>query len=392
MSIADALAELPLVDQHCHPVVLGGLDRAGFELLLTEAHARGPEGTSEFDSQVGLAVRRWCAPELGLARHAAPDAYLARRAGIGPEETARRLLRACDVSDLLVDTGLSHPGLCTADRLGELSGARVHEVTRVETVVEEVAAQGVDAAELGAAVTDALAERGARSVGFKTVAAYRTGLELPARPPSAPDVRRAADRWLAECDRTGSHRLDVAALVAHAVHACLPLGLPLQVHTGFGDPDLSLSRADPLLLTTFLRALPREAGPVVLLHCYPYHRQAAYLAHVFPQVVLDVSLAVNHIGPGAATVLAETLELAPFGSLLYGSDGFGLAELHHLGAVVFREALARVLEGWIVADAVSPDDAVRLAGMIASENARRVYRLGPAPRLHSSPAKRSQAD
>ena len=40
-------------------------------------------------------------------------------------------------------------------------------------------------------------------------------------------------------------RLDDPTLVAHAVHACLPLGLPLQVHTGYGDPDLTLHRADP---------------------------------------------------------------------------------------------------------------------------------------------------
>ena len=376
MGIADELADLPLVDQHCHPVVLDPLDRAGFELLLTEAHERGPEGTSELDSHVGLAVRRWCAPVLGLDAHAAPDAYLTRRAELGPREVARRLLGACRTSDLLVDTGLQHPGLCDLVTLGELSGARVHEVTRVEAVVEEVAAGGVDAERLGAAVSDALAGRATRSVGFKTVAAYRVGLELPAAPPADADVRRAADRWLAACERTGRYRLDDPTLVAHAVHACLPLGLPLQVHTGYGDPDLTLHRADPSLLTSFLRALPRAAGPVVLLHCYPYHRQAAYLANVFPQVLVDVSLAVNHVGPRAAAVLAETLELAPFGSLLYASDGFGLAELHHLGAVLFRRALGRVLEAWLADDALTADDAGRFARMVAADNARRVYRLG----------------
>jgi predicted TIM-barrel fold metal-dependent hydrolase len=114
---------------------------------------------------------------------------------------------------------------------------------------------------------------------------------------------------------------------------------------------------------------------VVLLHCYPYHRQAAYLANVFPHVVLDVSLAVNHVGPRAAAVLAETLELAPFGSVLYASDGCGLAELHHLGAVLFRRALGRVLEEWVTDDAVSADDALRFARMLAADNARRVYGL-----------------
>jgi predicted TIM-barrel fold metal-dependent hydrolase len=375
MGIAEELADLPLVDQHCHPVVLDPLDRAGFELLLTEAHEAGPAGTTVFDSQIGLAVRRWCAPVLGLEPHAAPQDYLARREELGPRESARRLLGACGATDLLVDTGLRHRGLCGPGELAELSGARVHEVTRVEAVVEEVAATGVDAARLGRAVTEALADRATRSVGFKTVAAYRVGLALPPTAPGDFEVRVAADHWLARWEGTGSYRLDDPTLVAHAVHACLPMGLPLQVHTGYGDPDVTLHRADPSLLTALLRALPPEAGTVVLLHCYPYHRQAAYLADVFPQVVLDVSLAVNHLGPRASAVLAETLELAPFAKLLHASDGFGLAELHHLGAVLFRRGLARVLDGWLADDALSSDDASRVARMVASGNARRVYRL-----------------
>ena len=378
MSIADELAHLPLVDQHCHPVVLDPLDRSSFERLLTEAHEAGPPGTSEFDAQVGLAVRRWCAPLLGLEAHADPEEYVARRTELGPRESARVLLRACNAGDLLVDTGLSWPGLCEPAELADVASARVHVVTRVEAVAEELAAGGVGAAELGAALADALAERASRSVAFKTVAAYRTGLDLPATAPSRAEVRRAADDWLARCDREGRVRLDDRTLVAHAVWSCLRLGLPLQVHTGYGDPDLTLHRVQPSLLTPLLRALPGDSAAVVLLHCYPYHRQAAYLANVFPQVVLDVSLAVNHLGPRAAAVLAETLELAPFGSLLYASDGFGLAELHHLGAVLFRDGLGRVLEDWLAQDALSPADASRFARMIAGDNARRVYGLGPA--------------
>jgi hypothetical protein len=377
MSIAEELADLPLVDQHCHPVVLDPLDRGGFEPLLTEARDPAPDGTSDFDSQVGLAVRRWCAPLLGLDAHADPDVYLAARAEAGPRETARTLLRACGTSDLLVDTGLEWPGLCDLVELADLAAARVHEVTRVEKVAEELAAAGLGAGELGTALPDALAERASRSVAFKTVAAYRTGLDLPPAAPSAHEVRQAADRWLARCEREGRYRLDEPTLVAHAVWSCLPLGLPLQVHTGYGDPDLTLHRVDPSLLTPFLRSLPADGAPVALLHCYPYHRQAAYLANVFPQVVLDVSLAVNHLGPRAASVLAETLELAPFGKLLYASDGFALPELHHLGAVLFRRALDRVLEDWLADDVLTADDASRFARMVAGDNARRVYRLDP---------------
>jgi uncharacterized protein len=377
VAIADELAEIPLVDQHCHPVVLADPDRSQFELMLSEARDPQARGVTEFDTQVGLAVRRWSAPVLGLPPHADPDEYLARRSSLGPDESSRRLLLACGTSDLLVDTGLVVPGMCNLEELRRLSSARVHEVVRLETVAEALAAGEVGADEFGAALTAELGRRAEGAVGFKTVAAHRVGLDLPAAPPDAAEVRRAADRWLARCRRTGRYRLDEPTLVAHAVWSCLPLGLPVQVHTGFGDPDLTLHRADPSLLTPFLRALPAEAPPIVLLHCYPYHRQAACLAAVFPKVALDLSLAVNHVGARAADVVAETLELAPFGSVLYGSDGIGLAELHHLGAVLFRRALPQVLEEWVTDDVLTAADASRYARMIARDNARRIYALGP---------------
>lgn len=377
MTVAEELAEIPLVDQHCHPVVLEDLDRPGFEELLTEARSR--EG--QLDTQVGLAVRRWCAPVLGLDAHADPAAYLARRATLGAREASRRLLRARGAGTLLVDTGLSWPSLCSLDELAAASGAQVREITRIEQVVEQLAAGGTGADKLGPSIAEALGECAARSVAFKTVAGYRVGLDLPDTAPTATEVRRAADRWLARCAQTGRIRLDDPTLIAHGVWSCLPLGLPLQVHTGFGDSDVTLHRADPSLLTPFLRSLPPGGPSVVLLHCYPYHRQAAHLASVFPHVVLDVSLAVNHVGARASVVLAEALELAPFGSLLYASDGFGLAELHHLGAALFRDALGRLLEGWLAEDVLSVSDARRIAHLIAARNAQRVYRLGgPDPR------------
>ena len=46
MTLAAEIAALPLVDHHCHGVVLDPLDRAGFEGLLTEAHAPGRAGTT----------------------------------------------------------------------------------------------------------------------------------------------------------------------------------------------------------------------------------------------------------------------------------------------------------------------------------------------------------
>ncbi len=71
------LRDLPLVDHHCHGVIRRDLDRRGLEALLTEAGGvygqAAPGGLTLFDSQAGLALRRWCPPVLGLPAHAGPD-------------------------------------------------------------------------------------------------------------------------------------------------------------------------------------------------------------------------------------------------------------------------------------------------------------------------------
>jgi predicted TIM-barrel fold metal-dependent hydrolase len=284
------------------------------------------------------------------------------------------------VSDLFVDSGLAQPGLCSPDRLAATARAHAHEVLRLETVAEEVAASGVSADGYADAVAGAVADRITDAVSLKTIAAYRIGLELPGTPPTRADVRGAADRWLRRCEETGRYRLDDPVLVAHVVWCGVRAGIPLQVHVGFGDTDLTLHRCDPLLLTEFVRATAPLGVPLVLLHCYPYHRQAAYLANVYPHVAVDVGLALGHVGLRSATVLAEVLELAPFGSLLYSSDGAGLAELHYLGAALFRNALGALLDSWVAEDAMTSADAERYSRMIGADNARRLY--GPAMSRH----------
>jgi len=113
----------------------------------------------------------------------------------------------------------------------------------------------------------------------------------------------------------------------------------------------------------------------VMLHCYPYHRQAGWLAQVYPHVYVDVGLTVTHLGVRATDVLGEFLELAPFGKLMYSSDAFGLPELYLVGAAQFRHGLGRLLGGWVADGALAAPDAVRLASLVGADNARRVYRL-----------------
>ncbi|MGW0994560.1 amidohydrolase family protein [Streptomyces sp. NPDC002523] len=369
----EALATLPLVDHHCHGAVTADLAPGEFESLITEGGAW--PGISPFDSPVGVAVRRHCAPLLDLPRHAPPADYLARRSALGWREVNRRFLTSAGTESFCVDTGYAPHPLTTPAELAEAAGAAAYEVVRLEQVAQAVAARGVEA-DAYAAVFRAAAEEAVRRPGViavKSVAAYRTGFALNPQRPSHVEVTEAARLWLA-----GGGRLSDPVLVRHVLWTAVDLGLPLQLHTGFGDADVRLHRADPALLTDWLH-LTAGTIPVLLLHCWPYHRQAAYLAAVFEQVYLDVGLALHYTGPARSrAVLEEALEITPFRKLLYSSDAYGVAEFHHLGALCFRQGLADLLQARVDADELSLPDALRIAAWTGRDNARRLYGLPPS--------------
>ncbi|MEU0221841.1 amidohydrolase family protein [Streptomyces sp. NPDC006265] len=369
-AVREALDSLRLVDHHCHGTVTADLGRDAFESLLTEGEAW--PGISPFDSPVGVAVRRHCAPLLDLPRHAPAGEYLARRAELGRREVQRRFLRTAGTDVFCVDTGYAPDAITTPREIAEAAGGTSYEVVRLEGVAESVQSAGVEpdayADAFHAAALKAVRRPGV--VAVKSVAAYRTGFDLnPARPVEA-EVTEAARHWL-----SGGGRLDDPVLVRHLLWTAVDLGLPLQLHTGFGDNDIRLHRVDPTHLTDWLH-LTAGTIPVLLLHCWPYQRQAAYLAAVFEQVYLDVGLTLHHVGPArAGAVLAEALEITPFRKLLYSSDAYGVAEFYHLGALAFRQGLAVLLQERVDADELSLPDALRIARWTGRDNALRVYRL-----------------
>jgi uncharacterized protein len=369
---------IPLIDHHCHEVESGDLDRPAFELLINEGFDPPPVETSHFDTPIGLALRRWCAPVLDLEPHASAEEYVARRSELGAQEVNRRLLGGAGVEALLLDLGYRPDKALSPAAMCSMTGGRWFEVVRLEKAAEAVAARGVEADDYPDELAGYLEDAAAGAVGFKSIVAYRGGFAFDPSPPARADVVRAAAAWL---DHAGSRRarLEDHVLLRHAiwtgVELARPRRFPIQFHSGFGDPDLRLHLTNPSLLTDLVLSLRDLGVNVVFLHCYPYHREAGYLAAVLPNVSFDIGPMLNYTGPSASSVLAQALELAPFTRQLYSSDAFGLAELHYLGSVLFRRALGKVLEGWIASDECSADDAERIIGLLTRENARRIYPL-----------------
>ncbi|MFI6791568.1 amidohydrolase family protein [Nonomuraea sp. NPDC050383] len=366
----------PLVDHHCDAVRRDDLSRAQYELLIGGG-VPAPPGTTHFDTPVGVAVRRWCAPVLDLAPHAPPAVYLARRAELGAGEVNRRLLGAAGVAAFLVDTGTESGDLLPAAEMGRHGSAAADEIVRVEQVEHDVAEMAGTASDYLDGLAEELSARAARAVGLSTVTAHRHGLDFDPARPSRGSVIAAANRRLADPKDPLTDPVALRHLLWTSVDVARERGLPLQLHTGAG-PDSGHApphRTDPALLTGFLQALQPAGVTVILLHCYPFHRQAAYLAATYPHVHVDVGRALTRTGAASWRVVDELLELAPFHKQLFGSGCSGVAETAHLGAVSFRRALGRALKERLDAGEWSAPDAARVAYMIGSGNARRVYRL-----------------
>ncbi len=141
-ALDEDIAALALTDHHVHPALASGLAPHEFEGLLTESDRPVPPWMTQFDSQLGVAVRRWCAPVLGLDPFAAPGDYLARRAGLGPGEVTRRLLRASGIGHYLLDTGYQADGMLDLAGMQAASGAAADEIVRLESVAEEALLAG----------------------------------------------------------------------------------------------------------------------------------------------------------------------------------------------------------------------------------------------------------
>ncbi len=271
-AIAEHIADVRLVDHHVHGFWVHGGDRARFENGLNEANTDPlADFDTAFDTQLGFAVRAHCAPLLGLPKHTEPQQYWQRRCGLGEIELAELFLQAAGVSDWIVDTGFADGVAGVAD-VTRVSGGRAHEVVRLEQIAEQARLASGDYA---SAFSGILHSRARTAVGTKSILAYRGGFEGDLSEPSAAEVAAAADRW-----RAGSQsRLTDRTLLRFGLYQGLRVGKPMQIHVGFGDRDADLHRANPLQLLDFLR----QSGdtPITLLHCYPYEREAGYLAQAF---------------------------------------------------------------------------------------------------------------
>jgi predicted TIM-barrel fold metal-dependent hydrolase len=383
------LSHAEVVDAHCHPFRVSDLldrDPATFEtrcMLLGTALLSSKKIDQQLwavtealsDSTLfALSLRRWLAAYLHCAATKV-DIARARNEALRADPVAytRGLLEDERISAVIADEGHPQPTIPREDFEAALGGITVHRVGRIEPwIIEARQEERFDdvVGRFEQMVVDAASDN--RLIGFKTIIAYRTGLDV--ENPSSVDAAAAFDRWRADAwAETRENAKPVRdLLLRRALSLAREHDRVFHVHVGGGDPDINLAHAKPR--DVFPLLVEHQKQPILLIHSgYPWIAEAAYVASVLPNVYLEISELVPWGWGRIDTALQTILGTVPAAKVLHGSDEASEPEVIWASARLVRESLERVLERFLERDYLSPDDADRLGRAVLATNVRTLH-------------------
>lgn len=375
------LSALPLIDNHCHsllraqPRSVDEWRRLFTESYYPEMAARHVEHTVFYQwALLALASFYGCEPRT--------EAILDVRSSWDLATLTRHINGSAKIRAWLVDYGYATTDALAHAELADVAGIPVGPILRLEPLIEKLVVQAPDFDTMHDAYLSALQDLRARGyVALKSIIAYRVGLALgeATHEGARSDFRLLRARAVAD----GTVRIDSKAMLDYLIPLAVELAaaqdLPVQIHSGFGDPDQDIALGNPALLRPLFADRYRGARIVLLHASYPYVRTLGYLASAYPNVYADFGLALPFVAGDARAIVRELLGLAPASKILYSSDAFHIPELHWLAAQLARRALGDVLEGHVQDGLLTPDAAEEMAKDIFYRNAEELYQLKNLP-------------
>lgn len=370
------LSSVAIVDHHAHPLLPpeATADAAGFRQWFSEStdpdiHARHISHTLFFRTAIRwLAELLECTPTL--------EAVLAARAELDYTAWVRRLFSEANISMVLCDYGYQGDTAYNQAKMDALLPCPVRPILRLETLAQSLIVEQATFADLmDAFVATVGRARADGYVALKSIAAYRTGLDIGQYSRSEAETAYVPLKEVAR--RDGRVRLDSKPLLDYllwlAVEQAAAQELPIQFHTGFGDRDADLRTASPLHLRHLIE---RTNAPLVLLHAgWPFYRETAHLASIYPYVWLDLSLAIPFATTGIPAMLSDILGMAPFSKILFATDAFTMPEIYWLVARWGRWGLGSVLNSFVSDGFLDEGEAWKAAEAILGGNALDLYGL-----------------
>ncbi|HEV3267049.1 MAG TPA: amidohydrolase family protein, partial [Acidimicrobiales bacterium] len=376
------LGEIGIVDNHCHPLEReqGHRDVETWRRYFTESEDSGPGNHVVSETAYYRRLVRAMAEDYDVA----PDesSVLAARAAMSTPALVQRLFADASISGVVVDLGYPSPELSLAGvEFVAATNTDYGALLRVELLFQQRVRELSTLHEVQEKIRDDLKDlRAAGYVGLKSIVGYRTGLAVERW--SDDDVAKSFAEARREVDATGSVRLGHKPLLDSLLHLALAQAardeLPVQFHVGYGDHDVDLRTASPLLLRPLMEDPQYASLPIVLLHgCWPYFREGAFLASIYPKVFLDVSFGIPFLGAvELRTITKAVFATAPFSKLMYSSDGARVPEIFWLSAFDGRRILSSVLGEMVGEGDLEASNVHHVAEMFLATNARRLYGLG----------------
>ncbi|KAI4349084.1 hypothetical protein L6164_009723 [Bauhinia variegata] len=385
-----AVEQVELVDSHAHNIV--AIDSSfpfihGFSEAYGDALAFSPHSLSFKRSLRDIAELYGSEPSLqGVEEH--------RRVS-GLQSICSKCFKAARISTILIDDGLE------LDKKHDIEWHKslaplVGRILRVERVAEKILEEELP--DLSSWTLDKFTEAFVSKLksvageiyGLKSIAAYRSGLEI-----NPYVTKKDAEEGLKEVLLAGkplriANKNLIDYIFLRSLEVAQPYDMPMQIHTGFGDKDLDMRLANPLHLRALLEDKRFSKCRIVLLHAsYPFSREASYLASVYSQVYLDFGLAIPKLSVhGMISSVKELLELAPINKVMFSTDGYAFPETFYLGAKRSREVIFSVLRDACVDGDLSIPEAVEAAKDIFQRNATHFYKFNSAVSVvNSSPQK-----
>ncbi len=371
------LTTIPILDHHCHALLRqdAPLTAVEFQRFFTESgdpimHANHVPHTLFF---------RWAVKELAAFLGCEPTAValLSARAEIEPTVLAQRLFHDANIEMLLLDYGFSSKMSYSYQDLRAVLPCRIEPILRLETLAQDLIVQHEHFAQMvDAYVATVENARAAGHVALKSIAAYRTGLNI--QPAARADVAALFPALKEQARREGRVRLAHKPLNDYLLLLALEIAetqaLPVQFHTGFGDNDLDMLLANPFHMRYLFECGRYNHVQFVLLHAaYPYVRELGYLAAIYPNVWLDMGLAIPHLTTEIPTLWRQVLALTPISKVLFSTDAHSIPEIFWLAARWGRRGLATVLTELIDLGALTQDEAMTAATQILYSNAAQLY-------------------
>ncbi len=374
------LTSIAVVDNHCHPVLLDQrMDAVRFRGYFTEAADASFAEQHLPNTVYYLWLIRQAAICYGCER--TEEAVLEARNRLDADSLLERLWRVANIDTLVIDAAFpAGTDSFTPERMGQLGHCRAVKLLRLETLMQQLLVEYDDFDEVSDRyILEVSNIREHGYCGFKSIVAYRTGLNILEW--SKDEAVQSFAQARAEALERGELRINHKPLLDYLLHIAFrhaaEQGLPIQFHTGYGDGDTNMLLGNPLHLRGVLEHRDYQGMPVVLLHeSYPYSQLGAYLAAIYPHVYFDLSYMIPFVD--RLEMLAFTrqaLSIAPASKLMYSSDGIHVPEMHWAAAVRGRSIIGQVLQEMIDADELDEEQASHLGQQILQGTAYGVYKL-----------------